>query len=55
MADRYRTKVNGLCAALEQGDPIPAEAHEAIRGLIDAIALQPNATAGRTPLALPYA
>src|SRR3954468_14013626 len=42
MADLYRTKVTGLCAALEQGDPPRAEAHEAIRGLIDAIALEPD-------------
>jgi site-specific DNA recombinase len=42
MADLYRTKVTGLCAALEQGDPMRAEAHEAIRALIDAIALEPD-------------
>jgi site-specific DNA recombinase len=42
MADLYRTKVTSLCAALEQGDPIRTEAHEAIRGLIDAIALEPD-------------
>jgi hypothetical protein len=38
MADLYRTKVTSLCAALEQGDPIRTEAHEATRGLIDAMA-----------------
>jgi site-specific DNA recombinase len=42
MADLYRAKVTSLCAALEQGDPFRAEAHEAIRGLIDAIALEPD-------------
>jgi site-specific DNA recombinase len=42
MADVYRDKVTSLCVALEQGDRVRTEAHEAIRGLIEAIELKPD-------------
>ena len=41
LADLYRTKVEGLAAALQHGDT-RLEASEMLRGLIDAIVLMPE-------------
>jgi hypothetical protein len=45
MADLYRTRVSTLAQALEQSET-RVEATEALRGLVDAIVLTPNASGG---------